>query len=494
MTAWTAGGATEPGRAPLLNRLAIPALLLLVAVAARAQTFGNPVTGYDEQFYLLVGDRMLHGAIPFVDIFDRKPVGLFLIYAFIRLLGGDGTVQYQLVAGGFAFATALLIWRFAERLTGRAGAVTAAISYLIWLDFLEGEAGQAPVFFNLPVLLAAMITQRLIEQRRVTAWAGMAPMLLIGIAMQIKYTALFEGMFLGAVLLLAAWRERPGVARASGLALCWIMIALSPTIAAYLAYLAIRHGHEFLFANFVSMWGKSGDPLSTSAEGLLTIAAILSPILACAAFGPPTDDQLLAQRRRFVGQWLAAAIAGMLVMRSFPSPHYAMPVLVPALLAAAPRFGASGRGKWAVPITLLIAFAASQIVLHSLRSMKGGASEAAAMARAANPGKGCLYVYDGYTALYRLTNSCLLSRFVFPGHLNMANEASTGALGVDPSAEVARIMAQRPVTVVLDDPPFDRGNRATYAIVRAALAAHYVLSFQLRTGERYRQVWRLRDR
>ena len=493
MNVSTAGGLIGPARAPLLNRLAIPTLLLLIAVAARGQTFGNPVIGYDEQFYLLVGDRMLHGAIPFVDIFDRKPVGLFLIYGFVRLLGGEGTVQYQLVAGGFALGTALLIWRFAERVTGRVGAVAAAIFYLLWLDFLEGEAGQAPVFFNLPVLAAAMMTQRLIEQRRVTALSGLAPMLLVGLAMQIKYTALFEGVFLGGVMLIAASRERQGAARLLGLALCWIATALAPTIAAFLAYLTIGHAHEFVFANFVSMWGKSGDPVMTSAVGLLTIIAMLSPILACAAFVPASDDPLVAERRRFVRQWLMAAIAGMLVMRSFPSPHYAMPVLVPALLAAAPRLGASGRGKGAVAAMLLVAFAASQIVLHSLRSMKGGAPEAAAMARAADPGKGCLYVYDGYTALYRLTNSCLLSRFVFPGHLNMGNEASTGALGVDPGAEVRRIMAQRPTTVVLDDPPFDRGNRATYAIVRAALAAHYALSFQLRTGQRYRQVYRLRD-
>lgn len=52
-------------------------LLTLVALVARWVTFGNPVIGFDEQFYLLVGDRMLHGAMPFVDIFDRKPVGLF---------------------------------------------------------------------------------------------------------------------------------------------------------------------------------------------------------------------------------------------------------------------------------------------------------------------------------------------------------------------------------------------------------------------------------
>jgi hypothetical protein len=491
--AWTAGGATVPGRAPLLNRLTIPALLLLVALAARGQTFGNPVIGYDEQFYLLVGDRMLHGAVPFVDIFDRKPVGLFLVYAFIRMLGGEGTVQYQLVAGGFAFATALLIWRFAERVTGRTGAVVAAIGYLLWLDFLEGEAGQAPVFFNLPVLLAAIATARVVEKRGVTLLTGLIPMLLIGVAMQIKYTALFEGIFFGVAMLGVAWREGRGIAQLASFAAAWVLAALAPTLAAWLTYAAMGYGDAFLFANFVSMWGKLGDPWQTSAIGLLQIVGMLSPILLCAAFVPACADPGVAASRRFVRQWLLAAIAGMLVMRSFPSPHYAMPVLVPALIAAAPRFGQTGWTRRLVWGALAVAALASQAVLYKLHTLKGGAEQAARIAQAANPGRGCLYVYDGYPALYRLTNSCLPSRYVFPGHLNMANEASVAALGVDPSTEVRRIMATRPTAVVLDDPPFERGNHETYAIVLAELALHYDRVLALRTGKhRLRLVYRLR--
>ncbi len=46
---------------------------LAVALLIRGPTFGYPLLHIDEQFYLLVGDRMLHGALPYVDIWDRKP-------------------------------------------------------------------------------------------------------------------------------------------------------------------------------------------------------------------------------------------------------------------------------------------------------------------------------------------------------------------------------------------------------------------------------------
>jgi predicted membrane-bound mannosyltransferase len=81
------------------------ALLLLVALLLRVPLFGDPVIHSDEQFYLLVGDRLLHGAWPYLDIWDRKPPGLFLLYAAIRLVGGLGIVQYQMVASLAAAAT-----------------------------------------------------------------------------------------------------------------------------------------------------------------------------------------------------------------------------------------------------------------------------------------------------------------------------------------------------------------------------------------------------
>ena len=469
--------------------LIVAIILAIVALATRAQTFGNPVIGFDEQFYLVVGDRMLQGAVPFVDIFDRKPIGLFLIFAFTRLLGGEGTLQYQLVATLFVWATAFAVWRFALRVTAPAGALCAAVAYLIWLCFMEGQGGQAPVFFNLPVLLAAMLVERAVSRGQVTAAAGLWPMLLVGVAIQIKYTALFEGIFFGCVLVYVVFKTTPSLLRLAACALAWIAAALLPTEAAYLAYVAIGQGPAFLFANFQSMFGKLPDPLLTDLLGLLEIVGILAPIFLCAFLPQPVADDDKRRARRFVWQWLAAAIIGMLAMRSFGSPQYAMPLLAPLVIAIAPRFGALRRPPVAL-VSLLVGFIISQVVLLTLQERYGRASDAALMTRAAQPRKGCLFVYDGYPAMYRLTHSCLLSRFVFPGHLNMANEADIRALGVDPQAETRRIMAARPETVMIEDTLWERGNHATFDIVRAAVKRDYVLVLALRTGSRQRLVYR----
>jgi len=148
--------AALPGRArvALLGNMGVrlralaadKALVLLtytvLALALRGFTFGSPTIQIDEQFYLLVGDRMLHGALPFVDIWDRKPIGLFLIFAAIRMLGGEGIVQYQLVAMLSVVATSLVIWRTARMIASPLGALCAGVAYQLFLSVVSGFVRQ----------------------------------------------------------------------------------------------------------------------------------------------------------------------------------------------------------------------------------------------------------------------------------------------------------------------------------------------------------------
>ncbi|WP_277978944.1 hypothetical protein [Sphingomonas phyllosphaerae] len=149
----------------LASRMPAGILILCWAIVSRAQTFSNPVVGFDEQFYLLVGDRFLHGMLPYVDIFDRKPIGLFLIYAAARALGGDGFLGYKLVALTFVTATGFLLHHIAKHYVGRSAALMAALFYISWLNFMEGEGGQSPVFYNLLMVGAASLVLRASRQR-----------------------------------------------------------------------------------------------------------------------------------------------------------------------------------------------------------------------------------------------------------------------------------------------------------------------------------------
>jgi hypothetical protein len=475
---------------PLYRNIAIAALLLLAVIISRLQTFNDPVLGFDEQYYLLVAQRMLHGAVPYVDIWDRKPIGLFLIYAGAILPGADPFLSYKLLAAGFVWATAYAIWRGARREAGPFGAAVAALLYVFWLNFMEGEGGQAPVFYNLPVLLAALLVRRASRKGERLFATGLAAMLLAGLSIQIKYTAVFEGAFFGLTLVWAGWRPWGFSARLVLAALAWATTLLAPTVAAWGFYAAIGQSHAFVFANFFSIFGRLPDPILDRLMGLVLILAILSPLAIVAVLSA------LKERIAFVQLWALAAIFGMLVFGAFLSPSYGMPIVAPLCLCAAPWFDRRGFRR-GVGVALAAAslcggiFAVRQVITG-----KGNRTEALAVAAAARPTHGgCLWVWDGYPALYMLTGSCIPTHWAFPGQLNTANENTDAASGVDPSAEVRRILASRPETIVDDYPAYDLGNRATRALVQAELARSYVLAARIATGpNRFRLVYRRKPR
>ena len=119
-------------------------LLAIVTLALRLPDLGNPLIDLDEQMYLLVGDRMWSGAIPYVDIWDRKPIGLFLLYALARAPGGDPYLGYQLLAAAFALVTAGILATFARRLAGGWAGLAAGVLYLVYIALVGGRGGQAP--------------------------------------------------------------------------------------------------------------------------------------------------------------------------------------------------------------------------------------------------------------------------------------------------------------------------------------------------------------
>jgi hypothetical protein len=454
-------------------------ILLLVAVAARALTFGNPLVHVDEEFYFVTGLRMWHGALPFVDIWDRKPVGLFLLYAIPGRLGFPaGIWAYQTMALASVVATAWLIARLAERLGQRDGATAAGLAYILWLDLLGGQGGQAPVFYNLLTIAAALLVLSSAQPRRRPT--GLAAMALIGIGLTIKTSLVFEGIFLGLWLLADEWRlaRKPLAFLAYGIAL--VLVALLPTLAAAGYYLLIGQWDAFLYANVISIFQRVPDPLSELAGNIGEMVLITSPIvvLAIVALVRTAAQPEHRRERRFVAIWLAVAIGSVMIFRPWFD-HYALPILLPACAAAAAMLGSGGWRRRYTPALLLTAALAGQIVLVLQNRGRGDGAELAAMTRAVGHGPGCLYVYSGTAMLYASTGRCALSRLIQPSHLIRAREAS--ATGVDQDSEIRRILAARPEVVVVR-PPY-RGERpAAHRIVTDAMARDYRLAATLPMG------------
>ncbi|WP_010161780.1 ArnT family glycosyltransferase [Sphingomonas sp. PAMC 26617] len=466
----------RPQRTTTARPLTIALLLLAVAVLIRCHDFGNPVIHVDEQFYLLVGDRMLHGALPYVDIWDRKPVGLFLIFAAIRLLPGDGILAYQLVATLFAAGTAWLVGRGARRLgASRGAALAAAIAYLLWLPLLSGRGGQSPVFYNLFMTAAAVLTLRLPElaargagrgAARAIVVNGAASCFLAGLAIQTKYTPAVEGAFFGVAHL---WYLRRAGGRwpVIGLAaLLWVTLAIAPTAAVVLDY--ARRGpavfQAFWFSNFASIRLRKGYPAAKIAARMAGNIGQMFPFLLCAIVSwrmrPWTAEKTLAFG------WLGAALVAFAMIGAFFD-HYVLPLVAPFAILAAPvldRYRFATPALFAVGLGLFVA----RVPIRPVDA--AGVRTVAAVMRANSAG-GCPYVFAADSILYHLARTCLPTTRVFPSTL--AYEPERGASGIDEVAEVRRILAEAPPVIVTLDTPFAEWNRQTLGLVETALRRDY---------------------
>jgi hypothetical protein len=167
---------------------------------------------------------MLDGALPYVDIWDRKPIGLFLLYAVFGSSVGDGILAYQVTATAFAVATAAVLSLMIYRSSSRFVAVCAGVLYLIWINLFQGWGGQSPVFYNLFVAVAAFVTLHVLLDANANYASvcrrGAMAMLLIGCAIQVKVYRCVRGRRTRPYLVVsrqglsqrlpAAYRSQPG--------------------------------------------------------------------------------------------------------------------------------------------------------------------------------------------------------------------------------------------------------------------------------------------
>lgn len=437
-------------------------LLIAVALAARAVTFGNPMVHVDETFYLAFARMMLDGQLPYVDIWDRKPIGLILLYAIPAALGMvAGTWAYQAMALAAVVATAALVHRLARLAGWQGGATFGAVAAILWLNALEGQGGQSPIFYN-PLVAGAVLLIATPGTRPFLR--GLAAMALIGVALQIKYSVVFEGLFLGLWLMWREWRAGRPLPEIAAKGAAWAGVALLPTAAAWGAFATLGHGEAWLYANFVSIGERQADPWLEQAWNLIQIALITSPLFALAILGWRRDEPNPV--RRLLWGWLAAAVGGLLVFGSYFD-HYALP-LIPPLAVCVAAMPLTRRARITI---LLIAFVVGQVTIVERLLRRGGPAAHAAVVAAIGPGPGCLWVYVGPASLHLDTGRCGVTRFVFPSHLGRVRER--GAIGVEQEREIERIMADPRLEIVALRPAYIGERPEIRALVERRLAERF---------------------
>ena len=463
--------------ARLRDRPALTAFIVIVlaVVLERLPTIGFAYLNVDESAYLLIGAAFRHGAIPYVDIIDRKPFGLYLIYAFADWAFSDAISGARILGGICTIVSAwfvALIGRQFLRLSWTASTLAG-----VWFSFYAivygGDAAQYNVFVMPFVAVAAFLVLRALADVE----AGRAPSaseiglsgLLLGLAMQVKYTPAFEATGFGLLLIYAGWRNRVALgahgigALSRGIALM-ILGGLLPTAIALGAYWSIGHLDAFIFYNFTTNVVR---PVTDYSAGLLAfrigeVLLVVHPLLVCAVVymlrGGAKAASEQGPAHRWVDTvlviWLTAAVFGALVQRQ-PYLHYFYAIVPPLALFALAVLGARGRftkaaKRWVVVYTLapLVGYAGG----WTWESWDHGSPmlprEIARTLRAENVSS--LYVFNSFGIIYYLSGLPSPTKFTLPTHLLRDLEAAS--FQFDAVAEVKRILDSHPQVIVVTRP------------------------------------------
>lgn len=457
------------------------------AFAWRYHTFGNPTLHVDDQFYVLVGQRMHDELLPYADMWDRKPFGLFLIYYAIAAFSFE-PVAYQIAAWLFASVTGFVIYLCGRHWASGAGSVFAGLLYVAALHVSGGEGGQAPVFYNLFVALAALWLLRWLASAPARAnsrvWLAMGS---LGLALTIKQTVMFEAGAMGLFVLWQMWRAGallPQLVRTGAIA---IVLGSAPTLACFAFFAAKGHFEVFWHAMILSNAAKAYPDFAVIGARAFLRIVVLMPLLVPAILSFVGMGEAMKRYRGFLLMWMGAALLGFVAVPNFYL-HYVLPLWVPICVLAT---GSLDR-RWLGPALMVACISYSAVRANpfsrewteiSIREVDA----AAALINEMDDGDTML-VFEGPTALYGASGRKFLSPLVFPTHLSWGNEKNVSHL--ETGEELRRLLGERPdVVVMLSDPRSEPANVESWEQVRAYAGKACETSKQIDLPEIYGR-WR----
>jgi hypothetical protein len=184
-------------RSGILGASAIVAL----ALGLRLPYVRYPVLNLDETIYATIAREILHGAVPYRDVWEIKPPLVFYVYAILFRLFGASSLTTVHIFGALCVAlTSLVVADVARRQWGGAAGMLAGLgvaAYSTAARIAEVQAAETELFLILPMCLGLWYFLRASDG------SGYRDVFLSGLF--IGMAAMFKQPAAGIVILMGAW-------------------------------------------------------------------------------------------------------------------------------------------------------------------------------------------------------------------------------------------------------------------------------------------------
>lgn len=445
--------------APRISYLLFGALLTGLTVIALAP--GLLGSSLDGGVYALVGGRIAAGDLPYLDVWDHKPPGIYLVNALGDLVSGSaGWWQVAWVISVAAVVLTSVVVSDTLRRVGwrRSAWVAGACCAVALASFPLARGGGLTE--TLAVLPAAFAI-RLVGVGPLTSHRTLAAGLCVGVAMA---TSLQAAPVLVAAFAVVIAREHGAGTRSTLWRLAWVAVGAGMVWTALLAVLGtagatpaaaialIRYNAAF------AVLGGRDDPFVGEAVHAILV---LSPLAIAAVLGLGRSIGSPRLRPLAVGSlvWIVASAAFILVQGRMEL-HYLAPLAVPLSLLLpgglpgrrhARRLGLAGAGMAA---SLLVAAASVSILLIATETAMGLEVRSRQAARDQGVASwigshsavdGTLFVWGNRPQLYTLAQRDPASQYVY-----LLPLLTPGFTSQDMVSDVVAGWQQEPPAVIVD--------------------------------------------
>ena len=340
------------------HRWWIPSTTMLLAAAMgltfllRMNFWSQPFE-MDEGLHAYMGWGMLQGLVPFKDMYNTKPPGIYVLHSLLFLFAEPTALNIKVFASIYTLITAMAVFFVARKIAGDTAGLAAALFFGIFSSGpnIQGGGVNSEVFMILPYTLAAhsLITALQTERSRSYLLAG----IWTGVASTMKQVAVVNLFWVAGYLLVRLWLEKDKPKRARVLANgIWVFLGSVLPWLPFLIYFYyydalgnffywmvsanfkyIGDGYQEL-PNFSLFLGRMKSVLSEN--GLLWILALLGitwrwqelrrPISLAPKNEPRIEDRLIWA---LMATWPVFSFIGVLLGGRFFSHYYIQ--LIPSL-------------------------------------------------------------------------------------------------------------------------------------------------------------------
>lgn len=156
------------------NKQYVFVLMFFLILVLRIPALYHTVIDIDEAAFAEFASKWLGGAVPYVDVYDNKPILTYYFYYIIfYFFGINNLFAVHVATLLLVYVSAVVIYWFVERIAGKQEAIAASLFFIFLMHTYEPKyiATNTETIYTLPVLLTFVLYYRVLWEKKKSLYA-----------------------------------------------------------------------------------------------------------------------------------------------------------------------------------------------------------------------------------------------------------------------------------------------------------------------------------